>query len=562
MVASDRSLRHFALLVLPAVVVWLLVSRSQIGMSPDSLFYWSAARTMHDRGRVATGVSPRDYGRTVGDARVPPDVGETWPDGSVTYPLTMWPPGYPAAIAALMPLAGGSAIGAARLLAVLGLVLLIGAFAAAAAELVDLPRAAFAAALMACLPFVQTTVRMMWSDGLFTALALAALALLARAFDPAARAGRFLMLSALAMALATYVRYTGVLVAVTGVVAGGLLVLRSRALRNILPKAALAIVVYGVLVAPLFARNFSLAGDLSGAERSAASESALWVVTGLVQAFVRGVVPWVGAAVPGPRDALVTSGVSLGAWAIAAVGLAAAMRRGRTEPTPAATRERRPMALILVVFIVLYSMALLGLRTVWHFDFNTRMLLPAVASFALLLACAWERRIADERLQRVNTIALVLIPLGTVASLAAADHYAPWRGYNHPAFLDRPLARWARNTWTTAGPGAPVRFLSVGYFIPYIHFATGGAPVAALPDVPEPATLLARPPATETIVVLEPGRGGRRFRCPAYQAAYEQVLDGAADSTVRGDDFTAWWLSAAAAAKLERGARQFAPSCH
>ena len=98
MVASDRSLRHFALLVLPAVVAWLLVSRSQIGMSPDSLFYWSAARTMHDRGTVATGVSPRDYARTVGDPRVPPDVGETWPDGSVTYPLTMWPPGYPAAI--------------------------------------------------------------------------------------------------------------------------------------------------------------------------------------------------------------------------------------------------------------------------------------------------------------------------------------------------------------------------------------------------------------------------------------------------------------------------------
>ncbi|HUL01627.1 MAG TPA: glycosyltransferase family 39 protein [Gemmatimonadales bacterium] len=561
MVGSHRSLRHLAVLALPAIAAWLVVSRGEIGMSPDSLFYWSAAHTMRGMGMVATGVSARDYARTVGDGRLGPEVGVAWPDGSVTYPLTVWPPGYPAAIAVLMPLTGDSAVAAARLLAALTLVLSIGAFAVAGAELVDRSRAAFAAALVMCLPFAQSTVRMMWSDALFTALALVALALLARAFAPTARPGAALVLAAMASAVATYVRYTGVLVLAAGIVASALLALRTPRRRGMLVGAVVAVGLYGLLVAPLFARNFSLAGDLTGAERSPADESALRLFAGFVLAFAKGVVPWVGAAVPGPRDALVTGGVSVGAWAITGAMLATAIRRGgglaEATSTPAA---RRPMALILVVFAGLYSTVLLGLRMVWHFDFNTRMLLPAVASAALLVACVWESRIADAQVWRVNGIALVMIPLVTVASLAAVDHYIPWRGYNSAEFQDRPVARWARAALARAGPDARLRFLSVGYFIPFLHFATRGAAVGGLPDAPTPGALLAGSPFTGSVVVLEPG--GRRFQCPAYQGAYEQVLDGAADSTVRGEGFTAWWLSAASASRLERGAGAFAPSCH
>lgn len=549
-----------ALLLVPAVVTWAVVSRSDIGMSPDSLFYWSAARTIAEQGMIATQVSPRDYARTVGEGRAP-DPGVAGPGGATVYPLTTWPAGYPLALAALTPVAGGSTIAAARILAAMTLLLLMAAFVMVGSQLVDPPRAACAAALVACLPLVHTSVRMMWSDGLFAALALAALALLAWAFSPVGRPGLALALAGVALGAATYVRYTGVLVAAGAVVAGTVVALRIRPRPAMALQAAVAIAIYAILVAPLFARNFSLAGDLSGAEHAPAAESGLWLVSALITAFVRGVVPWVGQAVPGPRDALVTTGVSLAAWAAAGAAVWMVVRSSvPPPPRPDAPMVRRPMGVILLLFAVLYSAALLGLRTRWHFDFNTRMLLPAVASLVMLVVCGLEERIADAQVWRVHRVALVAVPLVTIASLAAADHFIAWRGYNSAAAREHPVAQWVRNEVAHAAPGAHLRFASVGYFIPYLNFVTGNAGASGLPDIPEPQALLPRPPYTATVVILEPG--GRRFACPAYQVAYEAVLDVAADSTILNDGFSAWWLSGTSAEKLAKRAGTFAPSCH
>lgn len=548
---SARSVRYLAIVVLPALVVWAAVSRGDIGMSPDSLFYWSAARTMYETRSVASQVSPLDYARTVGDDRTPPDAGAVSAEGSITYPLTTWPPGYPFVVAALMPLTSGSAIAAARVLAVVTLMLLIGAFALVALQLVDPRRAVFAAALAACLPFVQNTVRMMWSDALFAALALIVLALAARALGPTRRPGMVLALAAIIAAATTYVRYTGPLVVAVPVLVIGLMAIRDPGRRALLGKTVLALALYALLVAPLFARNLSVAGDMTGGERSPAVESVSRLLLQLFMAFARGFVPWTGGTVPGPGDAIVSGGIALAAWAAACTAVAITiMRTGGPRPLPSPEPVRPPMVWILAGFAALYAVVLLVLRTRWHFDFNTRMLLPAVATLALWAICAFETRVTDAQLWRVNLIAIVMTALVTVASQGAVDHYVTWRGYNHPDLMDRPVARWARAAQRQAGPGLSIRFLSSGYMIPYLHFATGGAPVAALPDLPAFATLL-DPPWVATVVVLEPA--ARRFRCPEYQRAYERVLDIAADSTFGGQDFTAWWLSGRSAAdRLKR----------
>jgi hypothetical protein len=555
---NDRQLpRYLAIMVLPAIAVWAVVSGGAIGMSPDSLFYWSAARTIHQTGSLATQVSPRDYARTVGDDRMPSDSGVVSADGSIVYPLTTWPPGYPLAIAALMPLTRGSAIAAARLLSVITLVLLIGAFVGVAAQLVDPWRAAVASALVACLPFVQSTVRMMWSDALFAALALVALALAARSLGPTQRPGRALALAATVAALATYVRYTGPLVMAAAILVVGVMALKDPGRRVLLVKATLTIGLYTLLVAPLFMRNIQLTGHLTGGGRSPAEESLPHLLKQLLVAFARGFVPWSGGSA-GPPHSRWSGGVSLAVWAVAGAAVAIAIwRSGGLRPAPRPELVRRPMGLILGAFAALYSTVLLALRTAWHFDFNTRMLLPAVASMALLVVCAFERRITDRQLWRVNAIALVTTALATLTTMAAVDRSVSWRGYNDSDFRERPVARWARAARAHPGTGS-VRFLSAGYMIPYLHFATGGAPVAGLPDVPDSSAFFARSPAIATVVILEPQ--ARRFPCPEYQRAYERVLDVAADSTFKGEGFTAWWLSArSAAGRLERGTRDRTP---
>jgi hypothetical protein len=402
-------------------------------------------------------------------------------------------------------------------------------------------------------------VRMMWSDALFTTLSLVALAVAARAFGPTRRPGTTLALAATVAAAATYVRYTGPLVFAVPILVIGFLAMRDPERRALLGKAVLSIALYVLLVAPLFARNVQLTGHMTGGARSPAGESVSRLLVQFFMAFARGFVPWTGGTVPGPRDAIVSGGISLAAWAVAGATVLIAIRRtGGLRPSSRPELLRSPMTLMLVVFAALYSTVLLALRTVWHFDFNTRMLVPAVASVALLAVCVFERRITDGQLWRVNGTAIVMTSLATVASVVAADHYVPWRVYNHPDFLDRPVARWARGARSAAGSGTSVRFLSAGYMIPYLHFATDGAPVSGLPDVPGPSTLHVPSPGIATVVVLEPE--GRRFLCPEYRRAYERVLDMAADSTFRGQDFTAWWLSGRSAAdRLQQGVKQFTP---
>lgn len=528
-------------------------------MSPDSLFYWSAARTIYEQGAIATPVSAVDWIRTVGDPRTPPDVAIHSPRGPL-YPLTKWPPGYPLAIAAFMPLTGGSAIAAARLLAVVTLLALIGAFAAVASRLMDARRAVFAAALLGCLPFVHGAVRMMLSDALFAALALVALALAAGAFHTARRPGAVLALAAVVAAAATYVRYTGVLVLAAPTLVAGFMALRDSGRRPFFLKALLAMALYMLLVTPLFARNVLLTGHITTGQLPPSRHSAFGLLTGLFASYARALVPWLGRALPSTRGALVSAGASLVAWGVAGAGVLLAIRRtGGLRRSPDHEIALPPMVPILAVFAALYTTVLIALSAVWHVELATRMHLPAVAGVATLAVWAFQRRIADDQLFAVNGTAIGMIALVTITSLGAADHFGTWRGFNHPGFLDRGAAHWARRTLAQAEPGTPVRLLSVGRLIPYLHLATDGAPVGGLPDVPDPASLLGRAPRGATVVILEPG--ATRFRCTEYRRRYARVMDVAADSTSQGEDFTAWWLSAAGAERLEQEATGFGSLC-
>ena len=87
----------------PAAMLYILLSHGVIGMSPDSLFYWSAAQTILREQRIATLVSYRDVSVPIGTASesiVRPDIrSESWVP---LYSFTTWPPGYLATIPGLM----------------------------------------------------------------------------------------------------------------------------------------------------------------------------------------------------------------------------------------------------------------------------------------------------------------------------------------------------------------------------------------------------------------------------------------------------------------------------
>ncbi len=84
-------------------MLYILLSHGVIGMSPDSLFYWSAAQTILREQRIATLVPDRDVSVPIGTASesiVRPDIRSD--SGVPLYSFTTWPPGYLATIAGVM----------------------------------------------------------------------------------------------------------------------------------------------------------------------------------------------------------------------------------------------------------------------------------------------------------------------------------------------------------------------------------------------------------------------------------------------------------------------------
>ena len=138
----------------PAAMLYILLSHGVIGMSPDSLFYWSAAQTILREQRIATLVPDRDVSVPIGTASesiVRPDIRSD--SGVPLYSFTTWPPGYLATIAGVMWLTGATATVAAQLVVLFGSAATLVLAALLAIRVAGPRRGVVAAALLGVVPF-------------------------------------------------------------------------------------------------------------------------------------------------------------------------------------------------------------------------------------------------------------------------------------------------------------------------------------------------------------------------------------------------------------------------
>ncbi|MBI3982827.1 MAG: glycosyltransferase family 39 protein [Gemmatimonadetes bacterium] len=297
-----------ALLVLgPGGLLYVIVTGGAPGVSPDSLFYVSAASTIVKEGRVATPISDRHVSVRIGSP-VQAIPGPTWVarDGTPLYAFTTWPPGFPLLIAGLMRITGSPAVAAGQAVALVGgaaVLLLI----VRLASLIAGPRTAVAAgALVGVLPMFQSVVRVVWSEPPFAVLVLLAVLWVSRWMEGNGQERWPLFGAVMAAVLATCVRYVGVTVyALVALCVAYVLFRHPRPLprRSAWPVAS-ALLLYPLLISPLVLRNIALAGGWGGVPPAPAARglagSALGVVLGLIQTMF----PGERGMWPGPSDLL------------------------------------------------------------------------------------------------------------------------------------------------------------------------------------------------------------------------------------------------------------------
>jgi 4-amino-4-deoxy-L-arabinose transferase-like glycosyltransferase len=204
--------------VLGLGLFWIL-THGVVTFTTDSVFYWSASRTLLEEHELSTGVV---YTNTP----LEPGLLEGHPQA--LHPLTVFAPGYSVATAIVARATDTSIVSATLLVNLLSgaaIILLAGTLARRAAG----ERAGcVAAAFVAALPFFQTTLATAGSELLFVALMLLALQLMIEWTDAPERGALKLYMATLAIAAATYTRYIGVSLYLVQVVVVAQHLLRSR----------------------------------------------------------------------------------------------------------------------------------------------------------------------------------------------------------------------------------------------------------------------------------------------------------------------------------------------
>src|SRR5574341_726573 len=87
-------LARICLAVLPVLAVHVWLARGSAGVSPDSVFFWSAARTFAAQGKLATGIAMDAYLEHLPDGPGTERPPTRWSSDGL-YPFSAWPPGYP-----------------------------------------------------------------------------------------------------------------------------------------------------------------------------------------------------------------------------------------------------------------------------------------------------------------------------------------------------------------------------------------------------------------------------------------------------------------------------------
>lgn len=242
-------LAHASIALLTTLALWFYAGGGQVAYTMDSLTYRDAALNLL-------------AGHSLSATNV-------WGETPAHISLLQWPPGYPALWAAVVALTGLGIDVAPRLLNPLLLATTALALFWAALLLSGRPVVATLVSIAhASTPSSMAVFGHAWSETLFLPLVVLAFAALRKYGKHAGDTDKplqWLILAALCIGLANWARYTGVifllLLPLTVLASSG------RPLVHRAKHAVIVSLIGGVLVVPLWWRNFRLTGTLSGSER-------------------------------------------------------------------------------------------------------------------------------------------------------------------------------------------------------------------------------------------------------------------------------------------------------
>jgi hypothetical protein len=404
----------------------LAAPANPLGLTNDGAQYLSGARNLQATGRFTTSILYFD---------------EHYLTGRLPAPQTVWPPGYPAALAGLGALglseeAGTRAIGVASLAAVLGLTFLLGG------RLSGSPVAGSLAALWVVgITELLFYVRTPNTDLPFMAFVLGALACVA---DPTRSSRRRWILAGLFAAASMYVRYAGIFVfAALGVWA---LLSRWRAgtVRERL-EPVWSLVPGGVLIALLMLRNVLLIGDPRGGN----SKSVTQPLGGLLRTTFESLVDGLGGtSLSGLRAGGFTTFFAVAgvaALVIGAASVAMGMRHRRL------LSDFAPKAALLGLFVLMYTGGVIAISRGTMLTFGLRYLLPVLPCLVLVVVTAGWMGGRAARVAAATTCVLAAIA-GTGAFRERLESRIRLAGRPDAALLE-----WAQ----ARPPGTPLLVIGV-----------------------------------------------------------------------------------------------------
>ncbi|MGH9381486.1 MAG: hypothetical protein ACRD2Z_12840 [Thermoanaerobaculia bacterium] len=368
---------------------------------------------------------------------------EHYASGTVPAPQTVFPPGYPVAIA-LVAATGVATPTAAFLIDLFSLGVSIWLLFSIALARGHGPASALGgAAAFACLALPWVYTHEMLSEPLFIALTLAGTRWLVGpqrqpAYGPPLLAG-------VAAAAAITVRYVGVFFAAAVAVVLAVELIRRRSRRTLIHGVAFALPVV-VATLTLFWRNARLVGDFRGGN----AHEVLKPLGGVLYTALKSTASLLGVGLRlGPVELATLIALAL----IAALALRA---RGQVsfalDALAAAMRDRA--ALLTAVYPLVSIAALLHLERTSSIGFYERMLVPLVP-FAFLFALEAARTVkfgrrAPCRLARVTLVAVAVAYLAGQAHVARAAFASPPRASMIASALAEPLGETTVGDWLRA----------------------------------------------------------------------------------------------------------------
>lgn len=338
--------------------------------------------------------------------------------GRFPVPQTVFPPGYPLAIAAVAAM-GVPVLPSAFVVALLSFNLCVALAWAAARRASGSPAlAALAGLVLAASVVGAIQVLVCNSEPLFVAATLAGLVGLQRLPD----GRRWPLLAGLAAAAAVSVRYAGVFFLAALAVVMTARLFRQRTRRSLV-ELVLALAPGALTVLALAARNVLLVGDPKGGNAFEISRS----IAEVARLFVWGVRGLVGFSWPGlasgrPHELLLV---------VAVVGLVALAVMARPRWI-GGLRERLLQdagVAVALAYVSISLVALWQLERTRYLGVSSRMLLPLVP-FVLIAAAAAARAVGWRKPRlRTDSLAALLgvVYLAGQASLLPLEDSARWR---------------------------------------------------------------------------------------------------------------------------------------